>query len=155
MEEMRPTVMEPLAVSQPRIIGIDFGTKRVGLAMTDPLGMFAQPVGTYSPSHAIDRLRDIERDEGISLIIMGWPLTLDGEETKVTEQVQMYINRIAKVFPRVKIEKFDERYSSRRASAALVDAGVGKKARRQKGRLDAAAAALILQDYLDEDSSNL
>ena len=146
--------MERQSDSNARIVGIDYGTKRVGLAMADPLRLFAQPIGTYSPSRAIDELRSIHNNEGISQIVIGWPLTLEGDEAKATERVQIYINRLANVFPRMHIEKLDERYSSKRASEALVEAGVSKKKRRQKGRLDAAAAALILQDYLDELPQN-
>ena len=139
-----------LPASRLRLIGIDYGTKRVGLAMTDPLCLFAQPIGTFSPSEAVKQIQIIDRQEGISHLIVGWPLTLDGQETEITARVQRYIDRLARQLPHAIIEKVDERYSSRRASAALVEAGVSKKARRQKGRLDSAAAALILQDYLDE-----
>ncbi len=133
-----------------RVIGIDYGRKRVGLAMADPFRMFAQTIGTYSPDLALIELLRINRESGIELIVMGWPLNLDGEENAVTQWVQEYIRRIEKKLPGVPVVKYDERYSSRRASSALVDAGIKKKARAKKGRLDAAAAAIILQDYLDE-----
>ncbi len=136
-----------------RIIGIDFGIKRVGLAMADPFRMFAQTIGTYSPDGALKELISMNDDPGVELVIIGWPLNLDDEENKVTHLVQEYIHRIKKKLPGVPVEKFDERYSSRRASVALVDAGVKQKARQKKGRLDAAAAAIILQDYLDESKA--
>lgn len=138
-----------------RIIGIDYGRKRVGLAMADPLRMFAQPIGTFPPPEAIKELKRIHADSGIELIIIGWPLTLDGGENEVTRFVQAYIRRLEKRLKGVPVIKFDERYSSRRASRALVDAGVGKKARSKKGRLDAAAAAIILQDYLDDSRDDI
>ena len=118
--------------------------------MADPFRMFAQTIGTYSPDLALIELLRINRESGIELIVMGWPLNLDGEENAVTQWVQEYIRRIEKKLPGVPVVKYDERYSSRRASSALVDAGIKKKARAKKGRLDAAAAAIILQDYLDE-----
>ena len=133
-----------------RVIGIDYGRKRVGLAMADPFRMFAQTIGTYSPDLALVELVRIYNESGIELIVMGWPLNLDGGENAVTQWVQEYIRRIEKKLPGVPVVKYDERYSSRRASSALVDAGIKKKARAKKGRLDAAAAAIILQDYLDE-----
>ena len=136
-----------------RIIGIDYGRKRVGLAMADPFRMFAQTIGTYTPKLALVELKQIHRDSGIELVVIGWPLTLDDEENKVTRFVHEYIKRINKTLRGVPVVKYDERYSSRRASAALVEAGIKKKARGKKGRLDAAAAAIILQDYLDETRS--
>lgn len=137
-----------------RIIGIDYGRKRVGLAMADPFRMFAQTIGTYSPNVALAELINIHQESGVELVVIGWPLTLDDGENEVTRFVQEYIHRIKKKLPAVPVIKYDERYSSRRASTALVDAGVGKKARAKKGRLDAAAAAIILQDYLDEARSD-
>ena len=121
--------------------------------MADPFRMFAQTIGTYSPRAALAELIRIHQESGIELIVMGWPLTLDDEENEVTRFVQAYIHRIQKKLRGVPVVKYDERYSSRRASDALVQAGVGKKERARKGRLDAAAAAIILQDYLDESGS--
>lgn len=136
-----------------RIIGIDYGRKRVGLAMADPFRMFAQTIGTFTPKTALIELTRIHQESGIELIVIGWPLTLDDEENKVTRFVHEYINRINKKLRGIPVVKYDERYSSRRASAALVEAGIRRKARGKKGRLDAAAAAIILQDYLDETRS--
>lgn len=145
--------MERRLVSQPRILGVDYGTRRVGLAMADPLGLFAHPVGTFTPEETIKQIRAIDAEDGVSCLVVGWPLTLEGREAEAAVRVQTYIDRLNKVFPHIPIEKMDERFSSRRASEALVEAGVRKKARRQKGRIDSAAAALILQDYLDERSA--
>lgn len=141
-----------LPVYQERIIGIDYGKKRVGIAMSDPLKLFAIPVGTYSPNETLDIVRRIRKEEGIEEIVIGWPLTLDGEESKATEYVQQYVNRLKKALPGIPIQKIDERYSSKRAVSALVQANVKRKARGQKERIDSAAAAIILQDYLDESA---
>ena len=141
--------MERRLNSQPRLLGLDYGTKRVGLAMADPLRLFAQAVGTFSPGEVLDRIRSVEKGEGVELIVIGWPLTLEGEAAEATERVQKFIDRLQNAFPRIIVEKVDERFSSKRAGETLIEAGVRKKARREKGRIDAAAAALILQDYLD------
>ena len=133
-----------------RIIGIDYGRKRVGLAMADPFRMFAQTIGTYTPKLAMTELIRINKESGIELRVIGWPLTFDEGESEVIRFVQDYIQRIKKRLRGIPVVKYDERYYSRRASAALFEAGVGKKARGKKGRLDMAAAAIILQDYLDE-----
>ena len=122
--------------------------------MADPFRMFAQTIGTYSPKDALVELMKIHQDSGIERIVIGWPLTLDDRENEVTQYVQAYIKRIEKKLRDVPVVKYDERYSSRRASTALLNAGVRKKARQKKGRLDAAAAAIILQDYLDEHTDS-
>ena len=135
-----------------RIIGIDYGKRRVGIAISDPLKLFSIPVGTFPPKEALAVLSKIRDDKGLVEIVIGWPLTLDGEEGEATERVQRFINRLKKAYPGIPLHKMDERYSSRRAVSALVDANVKVKARRQKGRIDSAAAAIILQDYLDESA---
>lgn len=134
----------------PRLAAVDYGTKRVGLAVADPLRLFAQPLGTFSPDAALDALRRLHREEGLETIVVGWPLTLEGEEGAATARVQPYLNRLRKAFPGVEVVVWDERFSSRRAEAALREAGVPRMARREKGRVDRAAAAVILQEYLDE-----
>ena len=139
-----------LQQSNARVIGIDYGTKRIGIAKSDPLMLFSIPVGTYTPNESLHVVRKIKAQEGIREIVIGWPLTLNGEEGKTAGLVQEYINRLAKVAPTVPVHKIDERYSSKRAVQALVSAKVKKKDRREKGRIDSAAAAIILQDYLDE-----
>ncbi|MDX1439757.1 MAG: Holliday junction resolvase RuvX [Rubricoccaceae bacterium] len=141
-----------MAPSRPhaRIVSVDFGTKRTGLALTDPLRLFPQPLGTFTPDDAIEELRRVEKQHGIDTIVVGWPLTEDDEEGEAVKRVLPYFNRLKKVFAKTTVVKQDERYTSRRAAEALVEAGVRKKGREEKGRLDTAAAVLILQDYLDE-----
>lgn len=119
--------------------------------MTDPLGLFAQPVGTFSPEGAIAELRRLQAEHGLAGIVIGWPLGDDGEEGPAVARVRPFANRLRRTFPGVPIYEQDERSTSRRAAAALVEAGVRRKARhKQTGRVDAAAATLILQDFLDE-----
>ncbi len=132
---------------------MDYGTKRVGLAMADPLRLFAQPFGTHPPDEAVEALRMLHRDDGIETIIVGWPLTPDGDEGAATERVRPYFNRLRNAFPGVEVIPWDERYSSVRAREAIRAAGAGRKARRDKGRVDRAAAAILLQEYLDEVES--
>jgi putative holliday junction resolvase len=134
----------------PRIVAVDYGTRRVGVAISDPLHMFARPFGTFSPDEAVKAIEGIHRDTGIACLLVGWPLTPDGDEGPATDRVQEYINRLARRLRGVLVLKVDERSTSRRAVDALVDAGVGRKGRRQKERIDAAAAAILLQDYLEQ-----
>ena len=137
----------------PRIAAVDYGAKRVGLAMTDPLRMFAQPIGVFSPDDALTRLVELHATEGIETVVVGWPLMESGEAGKATRRVEPYFGRLKNTLRDVSVVRQDERHTSRRAAEALVAAGVRKKARRKKGRLDAVAAVLILQDYLDEVKS--
>lgn len=136
----------------PRLVAVDYGTKRVGLALADPLRMFARPHGTFSPPVAVEELKRIHAEEGIETIVVGWPLTLEGEEGIATERVQQYINRLRNALPAgIGIVKRDERLTSEMAKDALRAAGARRTGRvdEDRGRVDAAAAALILQDYLD------
>lgn len=132
-----------------RILGIDYGLRRVGLALADPLRLFARPHGTFSPDEALAELRRLQASEGIETVVVGWPLTPDGAEGPATERVQTFINRIRRALPGIPIVRWDERYSSQRAREAIRAAGARRKARRDRARVDAAAAALILQEYLD------
>ena len=140
--------------TRPRIVAVDYGTKRVGLAVADPLRLFAQPLGTYPPDEAVERLRTLYREEGVEALVVGWPLTPDGEEGAATERVRPYFNRLRNAFPGVTVVAWDERFSSARAKEAIRASGAGRKARRDKGRVDRAAAAIILQEYLDEHSGS-
>lgn len=139
-----------MAEAKPRILAVDYGKARVGIAISDPMQWFAQPVGTYSPNKALQQLKQLCEQHEVKTLLIGWPITLDGEEGTATEWVQEYINRIEKVLPRIAILKRDERFSSKRAKEAIRSAGAKRKARRDKARVDAAAASIILQEYLDE-----
>lgn len=132
-----------------RIVAVDYGTKRVGLAMSDPLRLFAQPVDTCRPGEVVDRVAAINDQLGIETIVVGWPLRADGDDATARAMVQPFIEHLQGRFQEIQIVKWDERFSSQRAKAALYEAGVSRKARRSKERVNAAAAAVILQEYLD------
>lgn len=136
----------------PRIVAVDYGTKRVGIALADPLRLFAQPHGTFTQQGAVDELKRICAEDGLDTIVVGWPLTLEGERGKATERVQQYINRLRNALPSsVHIVRRDERFTSEMAKDAIRQFGVKRSGhpKNDRGRVDAAAAALILQDYLD------
>lgn len=133
----------------PRVIGIDFGLARVGIAMADPLRMFATPVGTFAPKPALAKLSEIRDREGIEIIVLGWPIQLDGSEGETVEMVRKFERRLEGALPGVRIVRLDERYTSTIAEKAIRDAGGKRSKRREKGRIDSAAAAVLLQDYLD------
>lgn len=132
-----------------RIVGVDVGTKRVGLAVSDPLRLFAQAEGTYPPAEALEVLESWRREGEIERIVVGWPLTEAGEEGEATEMVDAFVERLQEVLGPVDVTRRDERYTSERAKDLLRRAGVSQPGRYDKGRVDAAAAAVILQGYLD------
>jgi putative Holliday junction resolvase len=111
--------------------------------------IFATPIGTFSPE---DSFREIERQVGVEGpvigIVVGWPLTPEGKKTTSTELVVQYINALKNKYKSVEIYRMDERYTSKEAMDILEESGVSKKRRRKKGRLDQAAAALILQQFI-------
>ncbi|HEV2122841.1 MAG TPA: Holliday junction resolvase RuvX, partial [Chloroflexota bacterium] len=106
--------------SEPRIVAVDYGTKRVGLAMADPLRLFAQPHGTFSPDRAVEALEAMHAEEGLETVVVGWPLTLEGEEGEATERVQAFINRLRRALPDVRLVKWDERFTSEMAKEAIL-----------------------------------
>ena len=133
-----------------RIVAVDFGTKRVGLALADPRAHFAQPWGTFTQEESVVRLRRLDQQQGIAVVVVGWPLTEDGEEGMATQRVQDYINRLQKVLKESRLLKWDERYTSVEARDRLRTVGGPIPS----GRIDTAAAGIILQDYLDTGVRN-
>lgn len=138
------------SMSHPRIVAVDYGTKRVGIALSDPLRLFAQPYGTFSQDEAVARLTKLHAEEGIAVVVVGWPLTEDGETGIATQRVQQYINRLRNVLPGTQLIKWDERYTSILAKERLKEVGGRRKHRADKGRVDTVAAGIILQEYLDQ-----
>jgi len=138
-----------LLKATPRVVGVDVGTKRIGIARSDPLHVFSQVHGTFPPSEALAEVERLHEEDGISVLVVGWPLSLDGEENEATEFVDAFIEELCDVVPGVDVVRQDERFSSEIAIGALREAGVRQPGRHDKGRVDAAAAAVILQDYLD------
>lgn len=134
---------------QPRIMGIDFGLVRVGLAIADPLRLFATPYGTFTRKEAISRLVDVRDREGLERIVLGWPLRLDGTEGETVSLVRKFERQVEGALPGVPIVRWDERYTSVMAERAVRSSGRRRTVRSEKHRIDAAAAAILLQSYLD------
>jgi putative holliday junction resolvase len=125
------------------------GTRRVGLARTDLLRTSANPAGTFSPDQVFSELKKIQKDFPIFAFVVGWPLTPAGEESDATVMVKKFIKKLNKQFPGIPVHKVDERYSSKEAVQNLIQTGVPKMKRREKGRVDQTAAAMILQQFLE------
>ena len=129
----------------PRIVSVDYGTRRVGLSIADPLRMFAQPLDTHSPESAIEKLVAIHQNEKIEVIVIGWPLEEDGSEGCATRRVNEYILRLLNRMPDVHVVRWDERYTSEEAKTMLR----GRSYQGKRGLVDQVAAGIILQEYLD------
>lgn len=133
-----------------RLVGIDVGAKRTGVAQTDLLQTIASPVGTYPTHTVLDELTSLVNNTPVEAFIVGWPLTPLGEEGESAQRVKKFTAHLEKKFPEIPVILFDETGSSVEAVQRMVQAGVSKKKRRQKGRVDRIAAALILQRYMDQ-----
>ncbi len=132
-----------------RIIGVDVGLKRVGIAQSDLTGVLASPLGTYSYDEAIARLSELCNEGKVRLIIIGWPLTLRGEEGDSVAMVKKFLEKLKKVIGEVPIQTLDERFTSSIARQSIRDSGARQKKRRKKELIDSTAATILLQNYLD------
>lgn len=132
-----------------RLIGLDVGTKRTGIAQTDLLKTIASPVGTFPPNEVINELIRIVEKSPVEGFVIGWPLDTDGNEGTATDMVNKFITKLENQFPDIPIYKMDERFTSNNAKQVMLQSGISKKKRREKDRVDRIAAALILQSYLD------
>jgi putative Holliday junction resolvase len=132
-----------------RLLGIDFGTKRIGIAVTDPLKIIASPLDTIESEKVMKFLEQYCRAEDVEAFIVGWPLDLMNRETHATDPVRKFIEKLQKRFPNTPVHKQDERNTSKMAVQAMVEGGMKKKDRRVKGNIDKISASIILQAYLD------
>ena len=131
-----------------RILSIDYGKKRTGLAVTDPLQLIAGGLATVATSELFDYLCRYVAQEQVELIVVGEPRQPNGEPSENLARVQQFVNRWRKAMPDVPIEYFDERFTSVLAHQAMIDGGLKKKARQDKGLVDEISATIILEDYL-------
>lgn len=131
-----------------RVLAIDYGTKRVGLAVSDPLKLVGMPLGNISPRILFDFLRDYCAKEKVGVFILGYPLTLRGEEDAWTREVCRLQNKLCESFPEQQVLLLDERMTSKMAYRALVSMDLRRKQRQQKTHLDPMAATILLNNYL-------
>ncbi len=132
-----------------RIICIDFGMKRCGIAVTDPLKIIATGLTVVHPRELIDFLKKYIRDNEVELILIGLPVNLDGTPTHATLPAQDMYERLRKSLPQLEIRQIDERFSSREASRAMHTMGMKKSERRKKENVDIIAATMMLQEYME------
>src|SRR5690242_1042042 len=131
-----------------RILAIDYGLKRTGLAVTDPLKIIATGLTTVESKHLISFLKNYFSKEEVELIIIGEPKNLDDTDTHATPFVRRAIKELQKSFPSIPVKTVDERFTSKMASRAMIDMGLKKKQRQNKALVDEIAATIMLQEYL-------
>ncbi|MBQ8463774.1 MAG: Holliday junction resolvase RuvX [Prevotella sp.] len=131
-----------------RILSIDYGRKRTGLAVTDPLQIIAGGLATVSTSELFDWLKAYITRESVERIVIGEPRQPNGEPSENLARVQAFVNRWRKAVPDVPIEFYDERFTSVLAHQAMLDGGLKKKARQNKALVDEISATIILEDYM-------
>lgn len=133
-----------------RIIAIDYGTKRVGLAVTDPLQLIAGPLKTVHSSEVIAFLQSYFLVEKVESIVIGEPRHLDGTLSGPREALENFIKNLSKSFPDKEIHRIDERFTSKLAMDSLISGGASKKQRQDKAALDTISAVIILQSFLEQ-----
>ncbi len=132
-----------------RIIAIDYGTKRVGLATTDPLQIIASALDTIHAKDVLQFLKDYAQKEEVESFVLGMPTKLDGTDTNATPHVRQFHKQLKKHFPEKPVYLYDERFTSKMALDAMIAGGSKKKDRREKGNIDKISATIILQSYLE------
>ncbi|MEZ4826916.1 MAG: Holliday junction resolvase RuvX [Bacteroidia bacterium] len=133
----------------PRIIAIDYGAKRTGLAWTDPLQMIATGIGSIDTVLLDQKLAELFSRETISEIVVGYPTRMDGTDTHITEAVRQLAAQLEKKYPGVGIHLRDERFTSKMAFQTMIDAGLSKKKRQDKHLINQISATIILQEFLE------
>jgi len=133
----------------PRILAIDYGTKRVGLAVTDPQKIIASRLETVHSKDVIEFIRKYTISEELESFVVGLPLHLDGKSTDATPHVEAFVKQLKKHFPEIPIHRIDERFTSKIAFQTMLEAGLKKKDRQRKDLVDGVSATLILQHYLE------
>lgn len=136
-----------------RLLGLDYGTKRIGVAETDDLQIISSPLTTIHSKDIVAFITEYHTKNPLEAIVIGEPKNLDTSETDASKKVKEFITFMTRKFPQIKIEVVDERFTSKMAAQSMVVAGVKKKKRQEKGSLDKVSAAIILQSFIDRRSN--
>ena len=138
-----------------RILGIDYGRKRTGLAVSDPLGVFASALDTVHSAKLIETIKNYAREETIVRFVVGYPRNMDNTPSEAAKDVDAFLKQLEKNFPSIPVTLEDERFTSVLAHRAMIDGGMKASQRRDKESVDKISAAIILQSYLDRTSGHL
>jgi putative Holliday junction resolvase len=134
----------------PRILAIDYGAKRTGIAVTDPLKIIASALETIPTDKVIEFLKKYTQTEPVEAFVVGMPVNLDGSDTDGTHYVKKFIEEMKNVFPAIPIHLQDERFTSKMAVSAMIAGGMKKKDRQIKGNIDKISATIILQSFMEK-----
>ena len=132
-----------------RILAIDYGTKRTGIAVTDPLRIVPGGLKTVATHELQAFLADYFSKEQVDIIVVGYPTNMNGEDSASMAQIRPFVAKLTKQYPEKKIVMFDERFTSVIAQRAILDSGIGKMARRNKALVDEVSATIILESFMD------
>ena len=134
-----------------RILAIDYGQKRTGIAVTDTLQMIANGLATVETKELEKFIVDYVAKEDVSVIVVGKPTQMNGEDSENMKRIEPFFNRLKKLFPEKEITYYDERFTSVLAHQTMLQSGIGKKARQNKALVDKISATIILEDYMQRN----
>ena len=137
-----------------RILGIDYGNKRIGLAVTDPSRLFAFPLDTVSPADFDSFLITYMKTEAVDEFVIGYPVQMNNQPSESVRYINPFLRKFQLQFPDMKLEVYDERFTSKMAFQTMIDGGVKKKDRQNKALVDTISATIILQSYMESRSFN-
>ena len=132
-----------------RILAIDYGQKRAGIAVTDPGQIIATGLATVHVKDVMAFLKEYVKNELVDCIVIGKPVDMRNQDSDATRFIEPFVNTMKKQFPEIKIDRADERFTSKMAFRTMADSGIGKKARQNKALVDTISATIILQSYLE------
>lgn len=135
-----------------RIMAFDYGTKRVGIAVTDPLQIIASGLTTLHPDKIWEFLAIYLAEESVERFVVGMPVQMNGAPSESAQHVKGFYRKLQKMYPQIPVEEMDERFTSKMAEASLISGGANSRQRRDKGLVDSIAATLILQSYMEKRS---
>lgn len=133
-------------------MAFDYGTKRIGIAVTDPLQIIATALTTVHPEQIWTFLKDYIKDEQVHTFVVGKPLQMDGSDSESAQHVIGFVRKLKKEYPHIQVVEVDERFTSKMASSAIAQSGMKKNKRQNKGLIDTVSATLILQTYMETKS---
>lgn len=131
-----------------RILALDYGSKRTGVAITDELQLIASGLTTVATSELMDFLKKYLTSEKVVLVLVGEPKQKDGTHSSIEEEIQKFLRKFIEFFPDLEVKRVDERYTSKMAFQSMIDSGLKKKKRQNKALVDEISATIILQEYL-------
>lgn len=147
--------MHPINKSMARLLSIDYGKKRTGIAVSDPLQIIANGLTTVETPRLFEFLEEYLKKEEVSCIVVGLPRQMNNEPSENMKRIEPFVNRLRKLYPQIEVEYFDERFSSRMAMQTMIDGGVKKKDRQNKALVDEISATIILQGYMESKRMRL